>query len=68
MGRQQDLRDVDAVARQFNMSDEARFEFGDFLESCKVSGDRGTKNDRGDFTWDELRRKAREFLDLHDEE
>jgi hypothetical protein len=43
MGRKDDLREVDEVARQFNMTEEERFEFGDFLEDCKANGDRGSK-------------------------
>jgi hypothetical protein len=38
--------------------------FGLYLEECKGSGHRGTANDRGDFTMDELRELAREFLGL----
>lgn len=64
VARKQDLRDVDRTARQFGMDPETRREFGDFLEDCKRSGDRGTKNDRGDYTWDELQAKGREFLGL----
>lgn len=59
MGRKDDLKQVDAVAREFGIFD--RHEFGDYLEECKASGDRGTKNDRGDFTYEELQAKAKEF-------
>lgn len=62
MGRKSDLRQVDAVATEFRMTAQTRREFGDFLEECKAAGDRGTANDRGDFTYEELRQKAREFL------
>lgn len=58
MGRKSDLKRVDAVAKEFGLD---RNEFGAYLEDCKVHGDRGTENDRGDFTWDEMRDKAREF-------
>ncbi len=68
MGRKSDLKEVDAIADDFGMSDEERFEFGDFLEECKANGDRGSKNDRGDFTWSELKAKAREFLGLTSED
>jgi hypothetical protein len=64
VGRKQDIRDVDRVAGQFGMDPETRREFGDFLEQCKRSSDPGTRNDRGDYTWDELQAKAREFLGL----
>lgn len=60
--RERDLAQVDAVAREFNMSRLQRFEFGDFLEDEKAAGYGGTKNRRGDFTMDELRHKAKEFL------
>ena len=58
MGRKRDLRRVDAVAREFGLD---RDEFGAYLEACKAHGDRGTENDRGDFTWAEMREKAQEF-------
>lgn len=62
MGRKRDIRDVEAVARAFGMDPIQRRDFGDYLEECKRSGDRGTANARGDFTWDEMMEKAKEFL------
>lgn len=62
MVRKRDLKDVDAVAKQFGMNKEQRRDFGDYLEECKESGDGGSRNDRGDFTWTELEEKAKEFL------
>ena len=53
---------MEAVAREFGMSAEARREFGDFLEAEKAAGNGGTLNERGDFTYQELRQKAAEFL------
>ena len=67
MGRKSDLRRVDAVAREFKMTPEAELEFRDYLHECKESGLFGTANDRGDFTMEELRERAREFLGLEDE-
>ena len=64
MGRKDDLKEVDDVADAFGMDESERVDFGDFLEDCKAHGDRGTKNDRGDFTWAELERKASDFLGL----
>ena len=64
MGRKPDQKQVDAVADEFDMTEEERFGFGDYLEECKARGDRGTKNDRGDFSWIELKSKARELLCL----
>ena len=70
MGRKADLRRVDAVCQEFRsrgMDHETALEFRDYLHECKDSGDFGTANERGDFTMDELRAKAREFLNLEDE-
>ena len=63
MGKKQDIREIEEIARQFGMDEEERRDFGDYVEECKHSGDRGSKNERGDFTWAELEQKAREFLD-----
>jgi len=62
--KKKDIQQVEAVAREFNMTEEERREFGDFLEDEKAVGNGGTKNERGDFSYQELRQKAREFLDL----
>jgi hypothetical protein len=62
MGRKRDLKEVDRAARQAGIPPELRRDFGRFLERCKRDGDTGTKNDRGDFTYDELLDKARDFL------
>ena len=62
MARKRDIRHVEAVARALGMEPDQRREFGDYLEQCKRSGDRGTRNERGDFTWDEMLDKAKEFL------
>lgn len=64
MGRKHDIRRVDRIAKQFGMDREQRRDFGDYLEYSKSSGDRGTSNDRGDYTWSELIQKAREFLGI----
>jgi len=58
MARKRDLRQIDTIARMFGLD---RDEFGAYLEDCKARGDRGTLNDRGDFTWDELLERAGEF-------
>jgi hypothetical protein len=67
VGRKTGLRQVDVVAREFNMTPEVELEFRQFIHDCKESGYRGTANDRGDFTLEELRSLAREFPDLKDE-
>ena len=50
------------MARMFGMDAETRWEFGDYIEDCKQSGERGSQQ-RGDFTWAELEERAREFLE-----
>ena len=37
-----------------------RRQFGDYIEDCKRAGEKGSGKG-GDFTYDELREKAREF-------
>ncbi|OKH54042.1 hypothetical protein NIES2101_08185 [Calothrix sp. HK-06] len=63
MGKK-DIQQLEAVAREFDMTEEERRDFGDFIEEEKESGNGGTKNERGDFSYQELRQKAREFLGL----
>ena len=62
MGRKVDLKKVDRIAREEGIPDELRDEFGDYLHGCKKSGDYGS-GPRGDYTDQELREKAKEFLD-----
>jgi hypothetical protein len=64
LGNKKDIQQVEAVAKEFHMTEEERREFGDFLEDEKAVGNGGTKNERGDFTYQELRQKARDFLGL----
>ncbi len=61
MGRKRDIRQIEAVAREFRMTDIQRREFGDYVEECKQQGDHGS-GPNGDFTFQELREKAQEFL------
>lgn len=58
-----DVKQVNDAAREVGMSDEDRRDFGQFLEDEKKAGRGGTKNDRGDYTWKELIKKAKEFMD-----
>ena len=64
MGKKRDIQQIEAIAKEFEMTQEERRDFGDFLEIEKIKGQGGTKNDRVDFTYEELRQKAREFLSL----
>jgi len=57
------LKQVDSVAREFGIEGEARQDFGTYIEEQKAAGRRGTKNERGDFTYQELRVLAAEFLE-----
>jgi hypothetical protein len=52
--KKKDIQQVEAVAREFNMTEEERREFGDFLSEEKATGNGGTKNQRGDFTYQQL--------------
>jgi hypothetical protein len=64
LGNKKDIQQIQAVAKEYNMTEEERRDFGDFLEEEKATGNGGTKNNRGDFTYQELKQKAREFLGL----
>lgn len=46
------------------MDPETAFDFRDYLHECKESGDRGTGNERGDFTMDSFARRPGNFLGL----
>jgi len=46
LGNKKDIQQVEAVAKEFRMTEEERREFGDFLEYEKVTGNGGTKNER----------------------
>jgi hypothetical protein len=63
MGRKRDIKQVDAIAKEFKMGSELRSAFGLFIEEEKKNGYGGTLNRRGDFTYEQLRQKAKEFLE-----
>jgi hypothetical protein len=60
MGKKRDIRQIEAIAKEFDMDPEERREFGDYIEECKRGGERGSGKD-GDFTYGELREKVPEF-------
>jgi hypothetical protein len=60
MGRKRDIRQIDAIAREFGMHPLERRQFGDYIEECKEQGEKGSGKN-GDFTYSELRDKVREF-------
>jgi hypothetical protein len=51
VGKKKDIQQVEAVAREFNMNESERRDFGDFLEEEKAAGNGGTKNERSNFTY-----------------
>ena len=55
-----DIRQIEAIAREFGMDSEERREFGDYVEDCKRRGDFGS-GAGGDFTYGELQDKAMDF-------
>jgi hypothetical protein len=59
-----DIKQIEDIAKEFGMTPRERQQFGKFLESEKESGQGGTYNKRGDFTYKELQKKAREFLEI----
>ena len=60
MGKKRDIRQIEAIAREFDMDSDERREFGDYIEECKRRRENGTGED-GDFTYGELREKVAEF-------
>jgi len=62
MSQKPDIKQVNDVAREFRMDRMRRKRFGGYLEECKVHGEHGSQPN-GDFTYRELRAKAREFLE-----
>jgi hypothetical protein len=60
MGKKRDIRQIEAIAKEFDMDSEERREFGDYIEDCKRGGEKGSATD-GDFTYAELREKVPEF-------
>jgi hypothetical protein len=61
VSKKADIKQLEAIARKFRMTPEQRRDFGDYVEGRKAAGQRGTKNERGDFTYTELEELAREF-------
>ncbi len=62
MPRESDLRQVDAICRQYRMSADRERHFRRLLHELKSLGEKGSANDRGDFTRDELDSSALEFM------
>lgn len=58
-----DIKQINAIARQYHMTKIERLEFGKFIEELKSEGFRGSDNERGDFTYQELHQKVQEFFE-----
>jgi len=63
MGKKRDLKQIDAIANEFHLRGELRESFGEFIEEQKSLGYGGSLNAKRDFTYKELRQKAKEFLE-----
>lgn len=66
MGKKRDIQQINAIAREFHLLDELRDSFGEFIEEQKSLGYGGSLNAKKDFTYQELRQKAKEFLEDRD--
>lgn len=42
MARKRDIQQIEAIAREFQMDHMERREFGDYVEECKRSGEKGS--------------------------
>jgi hypothetical protein len=62
-GYKGDIDQINDIAREYEMSNSQREKFGHFIEQEKEGGGGGTANERGDFTYQELRQLAQEFLE-----
>jgi hypothetical protein len=62
--RDHEQRLIEFIVREFEMTPKQRLGFSRYLHKCKETGDYGHSNQRGDFTLDELREKAMEFLNI----
>jgi len=58
-----DIQQFRVACRELDMTDTEADRFSEYLHELKDSGEGGSKNDRGDFTWDELMSHGREFLE-----
>jgi len=64
MGKKNDTKQINDIAKEFHMNPRQRKQFGKFIEEKKADRWHGSLNEKGDFTYAELHQKAKEFLDL----
>ncbi len=67
MGRKRDNQQFRDACNHLEMTPEDRNRFSDYIHDLKECGEKGTANSRGDFTWDELIRHGRDFLEMEAE-
>lgn len=63
MGRKDDNRQFRDACNHLGMTPAERNGFSDWIHDLKASGERGSANGRGDFTWDELLDQGRDYLE-----
>ncbi|NJN75564.1 MAG: hypothetical protein HC796_04225 [Synechococcaceae cyanobacterium RL_1_2] len=63
MPKDRDIQQIDSVMRQYHIQKRLRRRFSEFIHDHKAEGFYGNKNDRGDFTYQELCHLAKEFLE-----
>lgn len=66
MAKKWHIRQVDAIAKQYGMGAEARRKFREHIHMLKNSGHKGSLDDEGNFTFQELDELARDMLGLDD--
>ena len=67
MPKDRDIDQVRSVARQYGISEGKQlWEFCKLIHTYKEEGFRGTKNTKGDFTYQELCELAKEFIENQD--
>jgi hypothetical protein len=60
--KKHDIGQIEDAAKRVGMTRDERRDFGKFVEEEKVRGRVGSANERGDFTFKELVRLAKEFI------
>jgi len=59
-----DNRRFRAVCQHLGMTPAEQIGFSEYVHDLKDSGEKGTANSRGDFTWDELVRHCQDYLEF----
>ncbi len=64
VGRKADNQQFRDACRALGMTPAERSGFSAYVHELKASGERGTANSKGDFTWDELVEHGEDYLKL----